>query len=207
MTNKKNKTHVSTLQLRLKRQILPLLCNKKAASVVVSTLILTAGVVAMSIAVLYWTYGMGKISHIEYTKSTTSNMNAVNERVGFEYVTGSGNRLDLNIINWGKSDNITITHVLVFDSIYSVVGANTGNITLYNIGTTSKVTGNHLRIGGDAYLGSDILSADRTTIISSLTYISLTPTNPGITLSAGLVYYARVVTASGRTYDGSFVAT
>jgi multisubunit Na+/H+ antiporter MnhC subunit len=35
--------------------------NKKGASPVISTLILTAGVIAMSIAVLYWT--MGKIKY------------------------------------------------------------------------------------------------------------------------------------------------
>ncbi len=184
MTNKEHKTHVFMLQLLLKRQILPLLCNKKAASVVVSTLILTAGVVAMSIAVLYWTYGMGKISHIEYTKSTNSSISALNERVGFEYIGYSASTLTINIINCGRTDNLNISRVYVMNSGYHDVAVSSGNgVTLRTItssGTGTPITGNHLDIGGE---GS----------------ISLT----GLSLQSGL-YYVRITTGRGRNFEGSF---
>jgi hypothetical protein len=155
--------------------------------VVVSTVILTAGVLAMSIAVLYWTYSMGKITNIEYAENTSANSNAVEERIGFEHINGSSNNVTVYIINWGKADNISIAHVLILDSSYRYVGSNMTNIVLKNMDDPSGntlISGNKLAIGADGVF---------TTKISA----QLTPDT---------IYYVRIVTERGRNFDGSFVA-
>ena len=170
-----------------KRRIRRLLFNKKAASVVVSTIILTAMVVAVSIAVLYWTQSMSKIGNTEYSKNTKASSNAIGERVGFEQVSYVGNSLTAYIVNWGKTTNVTVAHVLVLDSSYNYIGSNLTTITLRNIDNNMPLPGNLLRIGTDAFF---------TTSIS----------NPN-SLHLGDLYYIRVVTSGGRNFDGSFVAT
>jgi hypothetical protein len=187
MNTKNTRTHASNLQRSAKRKIHSLLFNKKAASVVISTVILTAGVIAMSIAVLYWTYSMGKITNIEYEKNTAANSNAIEERIGYEHISGSNNNLTVYIINWGKADNIRIAHVLILDNSYRYVGSNMSNIRLKNIDNpsgTSYISGNHLRIGADGFF---------TTSLST----QLTP---------NMIYYVRIVTTRGRNFDGSFIA-
>lgn len=158
--------------------------NKKGASQVVSTVILTAGVIAMCIAVLYWTYSMGKISNAEYQKSTTGSSSAINERIGFEYVSyaSDSNQLNISILNWGKTDNITISHVLILDSSYSYLGANVGSIQLQDIVNGHPLADNNLQIGKDALL---------------MTKIS-------VHLTADEMYYLRIVTSRGRNFDFAF---
>ena len=170
------------------------LFNKKGASVVVSTIILTAGVLAMSIAVLYWTYSMGKIGNIEYSKNTATSTSAVLERLGYESVSysASTNTLTAYIVNWGKTDNITIVHVLVLDRFYNVIGSNTigpnyAPVKLFSIDRGNEVTGDKLRIGTDAYFRIQITTAS--------------PLDPN------QLYYVRIVTSNGRNYDGSFSPT
>jgi hypothetical protein len=169
-----------------KRRLRSLLFNKKAASVVVSTIILTSMVVAVSIAVLYWTQSMSKIGNNEYSKNTKASSSAVEERIGFEYVNYSGNSLTTYIINWGKADNVTIAHVLVLDSSYNYVGSNLTTITFRDIDSNFPISGNTLRIGSDGRF---------TTRIS----------NPS-SLISGDLYYVRIITSRGRNFDGSFIA-
>ena len=157
--------------------------DKKGASQVVSTVILTAGVLAMSIAVLYWTYSMGKIGNIEYKESTTTSSNAVAERIGFEYVTYADGQVTASIINWGKADNITIAHVIVLDSNFNYVGSNTGgNLVLRNVDDGTALTGNLLRTGSDATFTTTVTGQ----------------------ISSGDLYYLRIVTSRGRNFDFAF---
>ena len=184
---KNRRIHNSNLQLKAKRTLHHWLFNRKAASVVVSTVVLTAGVLAMSIAVLYWTYSMGKITNIEYEENTAANSNAVEERIGFEHINCFGNSITAYIINWGKSDDIGIAHVLILDSSYHYVSSNKSNIVLKDIDDPSGntlVPGNRLGIGADAVF---------TTSLSA-------------SLTSDTIYYIRIVTTRGRNFDGSFVA-
>ncbi len=169
------------------RTIRSLFTSKKAASVVVSTIILTAGVVAMSIAVLYWTYSMGKISNIEYSQNTNATSSAVGERIGFEYVNASSSSLTAYIVNWGKSENIGIAHVIILDSSYHYLGSNSTPIILKNIDFPySKIPDNMLHLGRDGFFTTSLYLQT-----------ALNPTS---------LYYVRIVTTSGRNFDGSFTA-
>jgi hypothetical protein len=181
----KGRKHTSHPGLYAKRKVHSLLLNRKAASVVLSTVVLTAGVIAMSIAVLYWTYGMGKISRIEYTKSTTTSMSAINERIGFEYVRYLGTTLTVNIINCGKTDSINITRVYIMNGNYQNVVVSGLGVTLYNIDNPgTQLPGNKLGIGKEGYF-------------------TINTPNP---LANGL-YYVRITTGRGRNFDGSFAVS
>ena len=178
-----NRLQHLTIQ-RLTRKVLRgFSSDKKGASQVVSTVILTAGVLAMSIAVLYWTYSMGKIGNIEYEESTTTSSNAVAERIGFEYVTYADGQVTASIINWGKADNITIAHVIVLDSNFNYVGSNIGgNLVLRNVDDGTALTGNLLRTGSDATFTTRVTGQ----------------------ISSGDLYYLRIVTSRGRNFDFAF---
>jgi hypothetical protein len=206
MQRRSRRSQLANFERCAQREFKSILRNKKAASVVVSTIILTAGVVAMSIAVLYWTYSMGKIGNHVYSQNTAASSAAVEERIGIEYAGGSGNSLTLYVINWGKADNVGIIHVLILDRAQNVLGANRGNLTLYSIDSGTPIPGNKLQIGGDAYLGTAILSPDRTRITQSYSFVMLTPTSGGNTLTSGNSYFVRIVTANGRNYDYQFEA-
>ncbi len=176
----------SNFEIHAKRKIRSLLFNKKAASVVVSTIILTAMVVAVSIAVLYWTQAMSKIGNTEYANNTKASSNAVEERIGFEQVSYSGNSLTVYIINWGKTDNITIAHVLVLDGSYNYVGSNKTTITLTDIDSNLPILGDTLGIGRDGYFTTPIFNSN--------------------SFQTGDIYYVRIVTSDGRNFDDSFIA-
>ena len=182
---RKHRINIRTFEMHAKREMRSLLLNKKAASVVLSTVILTAGVIAMSIAVLYWTYSMGKIGNIEYSKNTAASSSAIWEKLGFEVISGSGNNLTVYLINWGKADDVSIAHVLILNSSYSYVGSNITNIIFKDINSNESISGNALNVGHDGFF------------ITSLS----TSLNPGD------LYYVRIVTSRGRNFDGSFVSS
>lgn len=176
---------------RLAREINSICTNKKAASVVVSTIILTAGVIAMSIAVLYWTYSMGKIGNIEYAQNTNATSSAVGERIGFEYVNASNVNsiptLTAFVVNWGKSDNVAIAHVIILDSSYHYLGSNSTPIVLKNIDFPyAKIPDNKLHLGRDGFFTTSLYMQTQ--------------------LNTNSLYYVRIITTSGRNFDGSFTA-
>ena len=144
-----------------------------------STVVLTSCVLGMGIAVLYWTYGIGKVGNIEYSKSTKASINAIEERIGFEYISYSSNNVVVNIINWGKADNISIARVYVLNTSYSHVAVS-NNVALKNITDNNAISENKLRLGCEGYF----------TITTNL--------------ASNSIYYVRIVTGRGRNFDGSF---
>ena len=173
------------IRLNAGRKIRRLLNNKKALSTVVSTVVLTAGVLALGIAVLYWAYSWGNIANLQYSREVADSSHAVSERVGFEYISYSGqsSTLTVSIINWGRANNLTISTVHVWDSFHNYVG--TGAYTpsqLTNITNGSPIPNNLLNIGDEG---------------------SFTVVFPE-TLENGY-YNIRLVTGRGRNFDGSFI--
>jgi hypothetical protein len=158
-----------------------LLFDKKAASAVVGTLVLTAGVLAMGIAILYWAYSWGNLATRAYSTSEANNAKAVQERLGFEYIEylSSSNNLGVYVINWGGANNITIAHVFLWDNSHQPLG-DYSNPSLLNITTTNVIPG--LNIGDEANF--------RITPVSGL--------------ASNSFYYIRVITGRGRTFDSTF---
>ena len=181
MRKRGKKTSGARLKISCARSIKNLLSNRKAASVVVSTIVLTAGVLAMGIAVLYWAYSWGNMANRAYSTAEANSAKAVQERLGFEFIdySPSSNTLTVNLINWGTADKIEIVNVHLWDNLRQPLG-NYSNPLLRNITDNSAISG--LNIGDEGYF-----------------QISPVPS-----LAPSSLYYIRVVTERGRTFDSSF---
>lgn len=161
-----------------------LLFDKRGISVALTTMVITAGVLAAGIAVLYWTYSWGNVANHQYSQTVTNSQDAIGENLAFEYTTYSNNnnQLTIYIINCGISNNVQIARVYIWDQNHQLIGTfpPAGSISvLMNITTGQPISGNSLNKTHDGYF----------------------------TVNVNLVsgYYAfRVVTERGRNFDGSF---
>jgi hypothetical protein len=180
MPYRKLKSVATQLKLSGKRKMRSLFLNRKAVSVVLSTIVLTAGVLAMGIAVLYWSYSWGNMATKAYSNSEANNAKAVQERLGFEYIAYdvSSNSLTISLINWGTANSINITSVHLSDSLHQPVGG-------YSNPQIRDITGkpvSSLNMGSEGYIKIFLTSS----------------------LSSNSLYYIRVVSGRGRTFDSSF---
>lgn len=155
-----------------------LLFDKRAVSVVLSTLIITAGVIAAGIAVLYWAYSWGNIANDQYASTIANSQNSMQEGLSFEFISCSNNVLTVYVINSGLSNNVTLARLYIWNSTNQPIGAY--NITQLNP-MNGKATIFSLNKGGEGYF----------------------QVTPSPALSSGY-YTIRVVTGSGRNFDGSF---
>ncbi len=182
MRKTKNKSVIEQFKLSGKRRLKSILLNKKAVSAVVGTIVLTAGVLGMGIAILYWVYSWGNIATITMTKTEGNNARALQERLGFEYIDYSSNTntLTVSIINWGNSNNVTVANFYIYNNARQYLGDYARPTIRYLTNNTVVPFG--LPIGGEGYF-------------------QITP-SPSLTSST--FYYIRIVTDRGRTFDGSF---
>lgn len=176
MPNRKTRNQKPTKLIR------NLLSDKRAISVALTTMIITAGVIAAGIAVLYWAYSWGNIANQEYSQTISNNQNATSERLAFEYISYSdtNSQLTVYVINCGKVNNLEIARIYIWDNSQQIIGTYESP-TLLNIDDDSIIT-NGLNINGE---GKAII--------------------PNIPDLSGY-YTLRVVTERGRTFDGSFSA-
>jgi hypothetical protein len=183
MPNKKTKNQ------KAKRLIRNLLFDKRAISVALTTMIITAGVLAAGIAVLYWATSWGNVANHQYAQTVENSQSAIQESIGFEYITYSlSGQLSIYIINCGKSNNLSLARAYLWDSAHQPL--DTYEIaSIYNIATQIEIphdpnTRARLNIGDEAY-------------------IRLTPSTP---LTSGEYYTIRLVTERGRNFDQTFAA-
>ena len=161
-----------------------LLFDKRAISVAITTMIITAGVIAAGIAVLYWAYSWGNVANSQYGSTVANNQNSIQESVAFEYVNysnigGTNGQLTVYVINSGLSNNVTLTRLYIWNSANQFIG--TYNILqLYGTSSGAPISSNSLNIGDEAYF--------------NVTTSALTPG----------YYTIRVVTERGRNFDYPF---
>ncbi len=182
MPKTKRKSILDQYAMSGKRRLKSFVLNKKAVSAVVGTVVLTAGVLGMGIAILYWVYSWGNIATIQMTKTEGNNSRALQERLGFEYIdySRSTNTLTVNIINWGNSNNVTVANFYIYDNAHRYIGDYALPTLRYISNRTVVPFG--LPISGEAYF-------------------QITPTPA---LAPSTFYYIRIVTDRGRTFDSSF---
>lgn len=154
--------------------------NKRGVSEALSTMIITAGVIAMGIAVLYWAYSWGNVANTQFTQTVQTGSQAVEERLSFEYITYSNNVLTVNMLNWGDANNVTIARVYIWDNSHNSIAPITFT-PLKNITTSEYIQGNTLNIGQEG---------------------KFTVNTPN--LNSNSYFVIRVVTDRGRNFDGSF---
>jgi hypothetical protein len=165
------------------KQIQKFLSNKRAVSVALSTLIISAAVIAAGISVLYWAYSWGDIANHQYSEIVTSNQNAASERLSFEYTGYASGKLSVYLINCGQVDGVAIARVYVWDSNGQIMGTYPTESSpispLMYIGSNTAISGNALDKGEEGYFSINNLS-----------------------LNSGY-YTVRVISERGRSYDSS----
>jgi hypothetical protein len=175
-----NKKIRNSKPIKLKRN---LLFDKRAVSVALTTMIITAGVIAAGIAVLYWAYSWGNVANNQYGSTVANNQNSIQENIAFEYINYSNistnGQLTVYVINCGLSNKVNLTRLYIWNSANQLVG--TYNILqLYRTSDGTAISNNSLNIGDEGYFNVTIP-----------------------TLTSGY-YTIRVVTGRGRNFDGSF---
>lgn len=166
------------------KSIRNLLFDKRAVSVALTTMIITAGVIAAGIAVLYWAYSWGNVANNQYAGTVANNQNSIQENIAFEYITYSNinsnnGQLTVYVINCGLSNNVNLTRLYIWNSTNQLIG--TYDISqLYRTSDGTAISNNSLNIGDEGYFNVTIP-----------------------TLTSGY-YTIRVVTGRGRNFDGSF---
>jgi hypothetical protein len=181
MTNTKTLKGRRSKLKKLDRRMRSLLSDKRAISVTLSTLILTAGVIAAGIAILYWAYSWGNVANDQYSSTVTNNQNAILESLSFEYITYSStnSRLTVYVINCGLSNSLNLTRLYIWNSANQPLGTYT-IAQLYRTSDSANISS--LSRGAEGYFNVAFAASP---------------------LVSGF-YTIRVVTGSGRNYDGSF---
>lgn len=115
------------MESRLSRKIRRLFFDRRAVSIVISTVLLTAAVMALGSAVLYWTYSRTLLANSEYSDVMDASLASIKEKLVFEYIfyNTSDNELTVYLINCGKSDDVSLASVYlrnssVLQSFYSI---------------------------------------------------------------------------------------
>lgn len=165
------------------KKVWKLLYRRRGVSAVISNVILTGAVVAVSFAVLFWTQYRSSAYNEQYSEAMDADIARLKERLAFEYVFHhrSGNKLLVYLMNCGTIDDTTVKTVYV---------------------TTS--TGEQVRVFSSVTLmdfdGNEI--ADQDLDEGEEGYFVLFSTG----LAPDSSYSVRVVTGRGSTFDHKFVA-
>jgi hypothetical protein len=158
------------------------LSNKKAVSVALTTMIITAGVLAAGIGILYWSFAWGNIARDQYSQAISQSQDSVGERLGFEYISYQNGQLIVNLINCGSTGDLKLARVYVWDSSHNLMSTS-NSPTLKDISTDQQVTDNQGQNGLD---------------VGKEGYIAIAGTlDPGY-------YTVTVITERGRNFDSTF---
>ncbi|MCW4024169.1 MAG: hypothetical protein NWF01_03945 [Candidatus Bathyarchaeota archaeon] len=158
-----------------------LLSDKRAVSVALSTLIITAAVIAAGISVLYWAYSWGDIANQQYSQTMEGNRNATSELVTFEYITYSEQKITVYLINCGQSNDLAVARIYIWDNSGQAITYLPDDPGLKFTANNSRIDSNSLDIGQEGYF----------------TVTMNTPLPPGY-------YSMRLVTERGRNFDATF---
>jgi hypothetical protein len=163
------------------RKAWKLLHGRRAVSVVVSNVILTGAVIAVSFVVLAWAQYRSSAYNEQYGEAMNADIAKLKERLAFEYVFYSGGNLTVYLMNCGTIDNVTVQTVYVKDAAGVPIQVNS-SITLMQFNGT-QIADKDLDRGEEGYF-----------VLSSLS------------LSTGASYSLRVITGRGSTFDHTFIA-
>jgi len=163
------------------KKVWKLLHERRAVSTVVSSVILTGAVIAVSFVVLFWAQYRSSAYNEQYSEAMNADIARLKERLAFEYVFYSGGNLSVYLMNCGTIDNVTVRTVYVKDATGVPKKVNS-SITLMHFNGT-QIADKDLDRGEEGYF-----------VLSSLS------------LSTGTSYSLRVITGRGSTFDHTFIA-
>ena len=162
------------------KKVWKLLHERRAVSTVVSSVILTGAVIAVSFVVLFWAQYRSSAYNEQYSEAMNADIARLKERLAFEYVFYGGGNLTVYLMNCGTIDNVTIQTVYVKNS------------TWFKTFPKSEIGLKFLNDTGaqDLDMGEE-------------GYFVLSPLSD---LMSGKSYSIRIVTKRGSTFDHTFIA-
>ena len=166
------------------RKIWKLLHGRRGVSAVISNVILTGAVIAVSFVVLTWAQYRSSAYNDEYSEAMDADIARLKERLAFEYVfyDQSGRTLTVFLMNCGTINDTTVKTVYVTTS--------TGEpIEVFSIITLRDFDGNEIP-------DQDLDRGEEGYFTLSLSPPDLAPDS----------YSVRVVTGRGSTSDHAFIA-
>ena len=163
------------------RKVWKLLRERRAVSAVVSSVILTGAVIAVSFVVLFWAQYRSSAYNEQYGEAMNADIARLKERLAFEYVFYSGGNLTVYLMNCGTIDNVTAKTVYVSTSTGELIKVFS-SITLMRFNGT-QIADQDLDRGEEGYF-----------MLSSLDLVADTS------------YSVRIVTGRGSTFDHTFAA-
>lgn len=100
--------------------------DKRAISVAISSVILTAAVIAVSFVVLFWAQYRSSAYNEQYSEAMNSDIAKLKERLTFEYIfyNSSESNLIVYLMNWGRIDNVTVQTVFVGNTTWFTTFSN-----------------------------------------------------------------------------------
>ena len=162
------------------RKMWKLLLRKRGVTPVISSVILTGAVVAVSFVVLSWTQYRSSAYNEQYGDAMDADIAQLKERLTFEYVfyDNDTNKLQVYLMNCGTIDDVTIQTVYIKNTTGALIQVNS-SIPLTNFNGDQIV--DDLDVGKECkFILSVILVPD--------------------------TYSVRVVTGRGSTFDHAFIA-
>ena len=165
------------------KKVWKLLHERRAVSTVVSSVILTGAVIAVSFVVLFWAQYRSSAYNEQYSEAMNADIARLKERLAFEYVfyNNSGRKLSVYLMNCGTIDNVTVKTVYVSTSSGELIKVFS-SVTLMHFNGT-QIADKDLDRGEE---GCFVLSP--------------------LDLVTGTSYSVRVVTGRGSTFDHTFAA-
>lgn len=165
------------------RKMWKLLLRKRGVTPVISSVILTGAVIAVSFVVLSWTQYRSSAYNEQYGDAMDADIAQLKERLTMEYTfyNDTQDNLSVYLMNCGTIDNVTIQTVYVKNIAGASVQAYS-SVTLMHFNSTG-IADQDLDRGEEGYF-----------VLSSLNLVADTS------------YSVRVVTGRGSAFDQAFIA-
>ena len=165
------------------KKVWKLLHERRAVSTVVSSVILTGAVIAVSFVVLFWTQYRSSAYNEQYSEAMDADIAKLKERLAFEYMfydEDEGN-LSVYLMNCGTINDTTVKTGYVSTSTGELIKVFS-SITLMHF-NGAQIADKDLDRGEEGYF-----------VLSSLNLVK------------GTSYSVRIVTGRGSTFDHTFIA-
>jgi len=166
------------------RRVPRIITNKRAVSNVISAVILTGAVVALSLSVFAWAQSRSSDYSREYSETVDAETAKLKEKLAFEYIyyeDNPSNDLSIYLLNCGTIDDIEIKTVYVSDS---------GNTLLETFSDPQ------LYLFVSLVEISDLDRGEEGRLVLTLS----------TSLNDGAYYCVRIITGRGASFDSNFVA-
>ena len=163
------------------RKVLELLHEKRAVSAVISNVILTGAVIAVSFVVLFWAQYRSSAYNEQYSEAVNADIAKLRERLAFEYVFYDKANLTVYLLNCGTIDNVTV------QTVYIYFGSNGTLVKVFSSPTLKQ-------FNGAPITDQDLDKGEEGCFV-------LSP----LSLKTGISYSVRVITGRGSTFEYTFI--